>query len=138
MSDPFAREMWDAKMKAAGYLNQKETTPMTAHTRTEESEFGETVEHGQLIVAVQKAREGMKKRAEREVYPYMVRETFRIGVTMIESASGGEQYSATASATFARIVPAEPAFDGEVAPGLIYEVPKVDQPSWPTTPIDDL
>jgi hypothetical protein len=73
---------------------------MTLHTKTEESEFGEAVEHESLSIAGQTAESRMKKRAEAEGYIYMVADTFRITTTI--DLQG--RYRAEASAIFAKVV----------------------------------
>lgn len=70
------------------------------YTTTEESEFGEIVEHESLSIAGQVAESRMKKRAETEGYLYMVSDTFRITTTIDPQG----RYRAEASATFAKVV----------------------------------
>lgn len=80
------------------------------HTRTEESEFGQTIKSGNLGLAVSKAQESMIRNAEAEGFAHMVVPTFKV-VTTLEKGELGETYTATASATFARIVPTSPFVD---------------------------
>lgn len=81
------------------------------HTRTQESEFGEVIKSGNPTLAVSKAQESMIRNAEAEGFAHMVVPTFKV-VTTLERGELGETYTATASATFAKIVDLED--DGDV------------------------